>query len=209
MKKLVCLFLVCVLLSAIPMNVFATEEIFTKASHTAKACEVFPEFADKISGSFSSRTRSSTSAPEVVYSECRQVSDVHTMTYIEFDDGSAAVASLLSDPYKTINITNSSTGAGATSFTATLYCSHSESDDELYVRNVRFTTISNSFDCINSAGSTSGSTANVLTAGIYRQYETNADPAEARYGADFSRDGTVPLEISLKLRVKNNTYWVD
>ena len=74
---------------------------------------------------------------------------------------------------------------------------------------MKFTTVSSSYDHINSIGSTANSTADVIIAKISRQYETSSKPAEAVYSADFSRPGELPLAITVKLKVQHNSYWLD
>lgn len=78
----------------------------------AKACEVFPEYADAINSdniSANSRTRS-LAADEVVYTETRSLSDTESITLSQMSSGNVIVISRQeSSSYLDININSSNT----------------------------------------------------------------------------------------------------
>lgn len=225
-RKLLSLFLAfTLLLTALPFNALAKDDILSREEHLALACEIFPEYRDKILGvnSVSAYSRS-LSEREVVIADTRQVTENHVMTYAEYSDGETLIASSIfntpvsildsdsSSPFnKTVKFIDQATGGGATEYTVTLYVSAPyESDDEFIAENVKFTIVGGygegCYDCISSTGDISSSTTDRTWVSVHNQWETATSPARVQYNAEFKREGKVPFDPLIRLDLQNNIY---
>lgn len=226
-RKLLSLFLAfSLLLTVLPFYVLAEEDKpLSREEHLALACEIFPEYSDKILGVNSANAYSLCSSErEVVIADTRQVTENHVMTYAEYSDGETLIASSIfntpvtisdsdtSSTYtKTVTFTDHATGGGATAYTVTLQVSAPyHSDDEFIAKNVQFTIVGGygegCYDCISSTGDISSSTTDRTSVSVHTQWETATSPARVQYNAEFKRDGKVPFDPLIRLDLQNNSY---
>ena len=127
MKKLisVCLALV-LLLTTIPFSAFAVDETASESAEiVALACEVFPEYADRINNTPHHSAMARTVEPKtIIADETRFAGDSSYLNYKEYSDGTILLTQVRNndgDDFKYDLTTNSySTGAGATTANITV-----------------------------------------------------------------------------------------
>ena len=156
MKRLITLILcICLIGVSIPFSVSANEADTERDRLVATACEVFPEYASKITHSpenFKNRARNS-EARELVHNETRKVSDNQFMTYSEYSDG---VVLLSSSNYRYSTVQNGQETSGQnTTVTITITAACNIISGSFKLTNARYTISRNGYDRIDSAGTMS------------------------------------------------------
>lgn len=176
MKKMLCMFVVFVMLmSCLPVTVSASSSDKTDLSVSREeaveiACEVFPEYADKITTEFSrSRRAVYTDTPrELVREITRNVSENAVMTYAEYSDG-MILLSLTNDDFPYSEATNSLVIDGSIThidITVRAYCSYVSGTFTL--SGVKFDISANGYDRFTNTG-TANVSGNVF---VHRDYPT-------------------------------------
>lgn len=193
----------------LPISVMATEQSTSaKNRRLSLACEVFPEYATSIQSNNSTVSPRSYSATdrEVVISETRNVSDNQVMSYTEYSDGTVLIA--YSSYSKSTTITDIYTGSQSTNYTADLVVDCIDSDQTFIVRNLKFTLIKQSYDCITSTGSLSDSTTNQQYAYSVKSWEDDSGPARVYYHVQFQPNvsGSTPFEPLIYFTVGSDSY---
>lgn len=207
MKRLLSLVLAAALvISSISFSAFATETESERDILIARACEVFPEFSEKITASadeFTQQSRTVTKKP--VYTETRQVSDREYITYTEHSDGIVLLSDIYFE-YTTNEIGHEISGANTTvTVTITALCNYISGYFKL--SNVQYTISRSGYDQIDSAGSMSyGGNASLHTAYSPIWYETASQKAQISYRIKWflGPDPGDYLNSILTLEVGNN-----
>lgn len=212
MKKLLSLCLAAILLvTMLPVNVFAAETpLYTREDLIASACNVFPEYASKISNivpSSSSEQRQILESKMLVKTETRKLNENEQITYNEYSDGTVYV---VGSNLTVLDYTDSSTtGNPAT----TIYTGHISitsnvnGDALLIIEQIKYATVKGGNDYIISKGSvTYKYFAELVTSYISRQTQSNSNPAEITYRLNIrSADGTEVEPFTLYFRVINDS----
>lgn len=153
MKKVISLCLALFILFATMPVVHATDSsVNTHEELINLACEVYPEYANKIRNQKilpSSHARSS-EPPELIYSDSRDTSNGGTLLYSEYSNGVILLTNYT--PKKEVTVVDSNTGAGATAYTINISATCSGTNGTFTAKNVKYTTISSSYDRIDSVG---------------------------------------------------------
>lgn len=147
------------LFTTMPVVQAADSSVNTHEELINLACEVYPEYASKIRNQkilSSSRTRSS-EPPELIYSDSRDASNGGTLLYSEYSDGVILLTSYT--PKKSVTVVDSNTGAGATAYTINIVATCTGTNGTFTAKNVKYTTISSSYDRIDSVGTHKEETA--------------------------------------------------
>lgn len=187
MRKLMSVILVLVLMLSLACPAFAesvVEEKNTKLSReelTALACEVFPEYASKITSlPVAALSRSTTSEPTVVCCETRKLSEDETITYTELSSGVTSVI------YNKAWYEHSSSQSGnIKTVTGDFSVICNLSLEELYICDFVYCINSSGYDYISSYGTDSLSDCSVVA--IYKQKtETASSNAYLEYRVLFA-----------------------
>lgn len=215
MKKLisVCLALV-MLLTAFPVNAFAAENTDSEYDQLMElACEVFPEYADRINNTPNRSTTARSVEPKtVVADETRFVGDSSYLNYKEYSDGTILLTQVRNndgDDFKYDLTTNSySTGAGATTANITVKAYYAGGNTSSYFKlsNMIYTTVSNGYDTINSTGTASTTSGCSVMSGypITVLNESASGPAKIEYRLKYSLDVSMFFVSTLTIKVGNN-----
>lgn len=208
-RKLLSLFLAfSLLLTVLPFYVLAEEDKpLSREEHLALACEIFPEYADLISGTRTISTYLQRSTePEVVFSETRNLSDTYQMTLIEYSDGETVI---ISNNTTYISKIQSASGAGISYYVVDFLVTMEGSTQQFIVENAKFTINYNDYDFITSKGDFSNSTTSQKGGEIKQAYENASGDAWVQYSAEFARPGQLPLTPEINFRVGGNWYTFD
>lgn len=148
------IFAAVLLLTMLPFGAFAAEDKSSERDKLiAQACEVFPEYADKIRNQkMQPNSRShSLEASKLIYSDSRDApNNGGTILYSEYSDGIVLLTSYI--PTKKVTVVDSHTGAGATAYTINIVATCSGISGTFTAKNVKYTTISSAYDRIDSVG---------------------------------------------------------
>lgn len=201
MKKVFSLFLCfAILFSTLSIVASATEITAQNEEIFTTACEVFPEYADKIrlTSATTSTNRKSSEPVELLFTETRAVSEDRTIMYSEFSNGAVLLTSSVFSKDETTNSSSELGGVVTTTCTITVVCN--------YFSNVRFTLsriiykmLANDYDYIVSAGTPS---TNNSSRCIYNDPNTTNDDPYIKMKENASGDA----EISYYLRFYD-TNW--
>lgn len=212
MKKLLSISLILsILVCILPVASFATtDDALLHYDHIALACDIFPEYATILSGEIPSpNARSVSSEPEVIVRETRSIDENTEMTYVQYSNGVAYVAT--SDFDYTASLINQQTGGGATACTVNLTVDSNISDQTFRANNVNFTIVGQGYDIITYIGSLSSSTTNEAYVSSRRMEESNGSPAYVKYFAQFEpldiyNGRYTPFEPEIYFVVGSNSY---
>lgn len=211
MKRLFALVLSLILvISMMPVDAVATESNSERDELIALACEVFPEYANKISTTITvvnSHSRSVDSR-EIVASESRSASNGDIITYTEYSDGLI----LLSDTefYSQITYNDRQTGANATVVDISIRATCNLTNKAVTINNIIYTLNGSGYDSINAAGTASTVSGTSASRTVYRANETASQPAKLEYHLSFryaNSSGSI-VDSYLTLTVKNNSATV-
>lgn len=208
MKKLLSILLVFViLLSMVPSMASADATFDSDREKTlAMACELFPEHAYTIrNGGKNIQTFRSTGEPAVlVLTETRQYSEDITLTYTEYSDGSAYVASFWQHTTDTVSSDVSASG-NLIKYTVDLTVYTNYAPGKFKVKNIVFCIDSLWNDNIVSAGYvTSDSVSGELEEMTEWEDAENDVKAFMRYSATFPRSGATAFEPDFYFYVYDN-----
>lgn len=206
-----------ILVTAFPFQSFASEsDDLDREELIRHACEIFPEYADKILGYAVATHATQTSSEErsVVTSLTRDYSDNQTVAYTEYSDG---VILLAEHEYNyTHDVTNldKTTMSAAYTVNITATCVSSagqECNGWFSLKGLKFTLISSSYDMITSTGTATfkgDCTAVNTTPFSPIMSETANGPAMLRYYLTFrfSVKDTDFLTSTLEVKVGGNSY---
>ncbi len=208
MKKIISMILVAVLLcTSLPMSAYASEDEIVREELLTKACEAFPEFADKITNpqiSMAPNTRS-TGNQEPVYTETRQLSDTETIIYTEYASGLVLLTGIEGEWSRTVNDYESS--SFAVIYDINITASLNEPSGTFRLKNVKYTLVNNGYDAILSKGTPSRSTGcNGATEIVARMNETASQDAMILYELhfQFASSGYYTCRTELTLTVGDN-----
>lgn len=212
MKKLLTITLALFIVASIlPVASFATtDDTSSHYEHIALACDIFPEYADILSGDIPAiNTRSISSEPEVIIRETRSIDENTEMTYVQYSNGVAYVAT--SDFDYTTSLIGQQTGGGATACTVNLTVDSSISDQTFKAKNVKFTIVGQGYDTIVSEGDLSSSTTNDAYVSRISNWETSSQSAYVKYFAQFEPlpiyiGRYTPFEPEIYFVVGSNSY---
>ncbi|MBQ3192453.1 MAG: hypothetical protein IJB59_02655 [Oscillospiraceae bacterium] len=157
MKKLLSAILAMImLLTMLPIGTSAAETGNSERDELiALACEVFPEYAEKIHGdglSTSGNTSRTISAPELIKEETRCISDSNKITYSEFSDGSVYITN------SNLNLWYMTDNSVSDNSTTTVYTGHIaitcnfNGDAYICIKNLKFALVNGGNDYIISGG---------------------------------------------------------
>lgn len=219
MKKTLSLCLATIMiLLCIPIHVSATEDSTNDRQEIISlACEVFPEYSNKICKNNNSRSMNNAieSERELIFTEIRNVTEDEYMMYSEYSDGIVLLTNYAFD-YDILS-ENISTGAGATEVTMSLKatCAEDGYNGVFYLDNFRYVFNSYTYDRIISLGTTRAVGSCKLTENDdmtgyenprYSLYETSSQKAYAEYYLNFwpGSSGYFTFNSCLDIRVGNN-----
>lgn len=156
MKRIMSLLLVFVMvlvIAPVPAHAASSTENDVQAEMLETACDVFPEYADKIMAQvpMTANARSASTTRDLVVSESRNVSDDRVIVYSEYSDGLVLLADY---DYRYQTITNSQDIDGSTTYvdidiraTSNYFYGYFE------LQNVQFTIYGRGYDRITNVGS--------------------------------------------------------
>ncbi len=184
MKKLFALLLVFAMIFAtLPFTAFASEATSMQSQLTIKACNAFPEYANKIRAQEQQASKeklsiTSNQSKDVVINETRNISDKESITYTEFSDG-LIMLTTSSVSYSTTTTHVISSGS-RTYYTMDILAELvGFSGCHATLHNVKYIIDTNGYDKINSFGySTRGSKCTGCDVGIYPAAESASGPAK-------------------------------
>lgn len=208
-RKVLCMVLTLVLIISLTPSVFAdnTSNTDEYLQFIETACEVFPDYADKIHSKPSSESLVTFSLPQVVKSISRTSANGDILTYTEYSDGIVLLSSAnvsYTDGY--LNVINSTTTDYYLSFKVTA----NVSDEVLTVSNICYR-LSNGKSSILSRGSGTRSSGGLVHyASEYRQSEGYLTNACTGFTCDLARnDGYLPIEVTFMFYVTGNRWWTN
>lgn len=151
-RRLLSVLLALVMLLTTAPTVFATNEADVQQELIDLACEVFPEYTNKILNQRilpSSGMRSSDM--ELVCSETRKVSDLQTVLYSEYSNGAILLTDITADPPNVtyVDIVN---GSSSTVYTVNIRATCTGGYGSFTANNIKFSLISSAYDRIDSKG---------------------------------------------------------
>lgn len=188
MKRFLSAFFAVVLVfTMLPFGALAAEDgTSVQDELISQACNVFPEYAEKISRHFCSNQLQSQSlndySSKIVHSETRAISDDAVLTYTEYSSG---IVTLASAKYNASFTTEGTDVSGSITYvTATLKgtVSNVGCSNVFIAEDFTFAIYANGYDRITSLGNyyvTNG--GSIESAGIGRQIETATNPATAYF----------------------------
>lgn len=163
MKRTIALLLsIIITLASFPTYVSATEiKNYEDDPILDLACEVFPEYADKIRCQNTDKSAypniaTASKSRELVANETRAASDNEYITYTEYSDG---IILLTDYTYgKEVTITEESSNSLGLMRTMDIYtyCIAVSHLGNITFKNIKYTILDNDFDIIRSTGTTSG-----------------------------------------------------
>lgn len=208
-KRVLCLVLTLVLIISLTPSVFADNTSSTDEylQFIETACDVFPEYADRIYSTPSSADLATCSLPQIVESVSRTSANGDILTYIEYSDGVVVLSSanvLNTNSYH--NVINSTTTDYYLSFKVTANVSY----EVLTISNICYR-LSNGKSSILSRGTgTRSSGGPVHYASEYRQSEGHLTNACTGFTCDLARnDGYPPIEVTFMFYVTGNRWWTN
>lgn len=210
MRKYLAMLLAAVmLLTMMPLGAAAAETDTSERDELiALACEVFPEYTNKIKNkSIGANLLSRTSGQrELVATETRSVPDGETLIYSEYSDGVVLLTEY--DFGKEVTYVDRQTGAGITTTTVNIKATCSGTSGYFQLTNVVYTLVSSSYDMINDTGSAS-TTGNCSITKAYSPVlnETASGNAKLVYSLQFRLSSAAGdfLTSQLKLEVGDDS----
>ena len=191
------------LLSTMTFDVFATEDDIVREDLLTLACEVFPEYAQKIR--FQGISSNQRAQRSLVVNETRQVSDNSYLIYTEYSDGIILLTDYEFDAYAIV--TDSLTSSGATTCTVDIRAVCSNISGYFLVEDVKYTHVRSGYDSINSVGTYSHhGNCTIHTVHDPILTETATHGAELKYRLNFTAPGNITFNSLLTFTVRyNNT----
>ena len=219
MKRILALFLaIALLVSTFSIYASATETAdFEDDPRLELACEVFPEYADKIrcncdDTSMLSRINTADNARELVVSETRATSDNEYITYTEYSDG---VIFLTDYVYgKNVTITEEYPKAFGVMRTMDIYayCIAATELGNITFKDIEYTIFDNDFDVIRSIGTTSSVYRCEVLETDYLLSESPSENAYITFDIKWYTRGTGQagyfITSALRFSLGNNTPYV-
>lgn len=211
MRK-ICLLLCFLFLVTImfPFSVHATEAPLTYDELIELSCEVFPEYADRITNPVISSSSTYSTRDPVIISEVRTISDNEVLTYQEMASG----YSILSYSHKWDVISSSDNGYQFTK-TGSLYVYCSISPEVFALTEFTYKINTSGYDYISDFGETYLSSCTVMhsesSSNYRKQFENGSGPAYAVYNLTFNPldySAFVPVSCLVSLDVGNNVLVV-
>ncbi|MBR1972216.1 MAG: hypothetical protein IKA16_02120 [Oscillospiraceae bacterium] len=207
MKKVLSLTLALfLLLSTFPVYAMAAEtDTFDHDELIAMACEVFPEYASTIRGeNLANQVQPySLTAPTLILEETRQYSNSKSITYAEFSDGTASVASHEFYPTQVIIGTESDSSSG-TIYRSIIKATSNFNDECFMDSNVKYLIVANGLDRILSYGDFSDSTTHDTEIIGQRPYEEERAPAYVTYRTYFTVSDTESKHICITFKIQSS-----
>ena len=217
MKKFLSIFLALVMLLAfMPVSTYADEAKTERDILLEKACAAFPEYASKIAADNAPiATYSAQQERTVVFSETRALSGNELVSYTEYSDGLALLASVTPNRSVTYNSTTTSGARAKVDITVRATCSGVNS--YFTASNVKYTIEQYGDDYITSVGtpvahpsSTPSSDNCQYISYRLNSYETDSSKAYVAYSLSFrfASLSTAFIRTCLLVEVGNNTLSV-
>lgn len=220
MKRFISVVLTCILiLTMLPIGTFAAE---TKDDSKKvvdamffRACEVFPEYADKLSGNpkTSRSTTAEAGTPEVVVTLSRWISENESMTYTEYSNGIILLSTEQYNYQHDVSITETLPTSRTYSVNITATCR------DMYgtvfsgycrIEGLTFKVLYNGYDSILSEGNADCTTGCEFRNGKYSMVrnETASQAASVNYYIQFeyTPGSSSFLASTVTLRVQNDIY---
>lgn len=211
-KKLISICLAAlIILINLPIGALAAEAKPSEYDEfISLACDVFPEFSNKIRANNSSYSRNATSSQRKhVYTETRNVSENEYLIYSEYSDGLVLLTNYSFAYAPTYENISSTSQSRTVQVDIKATCNESGYNGIFYLNDVRYTLYFTDSDCIDSFGtySVSGS-CRVGNAGPrFNSTEDSSANAYVQYPLDFwpGDSGYFTLSSLLKIEVGDNT----
>lgn len=151
-KRISAILIVLVLLISCTPVVFAANKHRTQQDLIDLACATFPEYRNKILyQQVESPSARELSDVELVCSESRNISDLHTLTYSEYSNGLILLTEVEADD-PTVEYVDIISGSSATVYTININATCTGAYGEFTAENIKFSLISSGYDQINSKG---------------------------------------------------------
>lgn len=198
-RRLVSILIAIVMLfSSVPVA-FATNVIDDQQELIDLACEIFPEYANKIL--YQKALPPSVmriSDVELVHSESRNVSNSKTLLYSEYSNGIILLTETENEPaeVKYVDITS---GSSSTVYTINIKATCTDAYGTFNAENIKFTLISSAYDRIDSKGTYSFSNPEMLGFIGCQLVNTAPDP-NPRVVWNESASGNAEIEYMLMFR---------
>lgn len=142
---------VIMLLTMLPFPTVAAKDISERNEIIELACQVYPEFANKIRYQKITTSNNTRSAdPILVYSDSRNVSNNEILLYSEYSNGVILLTDYNFD--EVVTTVDSVTGAGATACTINIKATCSNISGYFQINDFRYTLVSSAYDRIDSLG---------------------------------------------------------
>ena len=184
MKKLFALLLVFAMIFAtLPFTAFASEATSMQSQLTIKACNAFPEYANKIRAQEQQIAHNqlsvlSNQSKDVIINETRDISDTESITYTEFSNGVIMLTG--SSVSYDVESDNTSTSGSNVNHTVDIYAElvgYPNCHVNLY--DIKYTIVKNGYDKITSKGtSVKGSKCTGCSVAIYPSTESSSSKAK-------------------------------
>lgn len=212
MRKLLSVLLAVIMLLSLSVPALASETSSDRAELIELACDVFPEYEDKIlSSNSSASTYSRTQAePVLIVNESRAVSESETLLYTEYSDGTVLLTDWeVTAKSPTVTIEDRYSSSFAVNYTVTLKATCTSVTGYYKLQNVKFSLINSAYDEITDTGT------EVLNEGCTNS-SISCKPIESTTPANISCDlifryadyASCIVQTKLKLNVSNDSYSV-
>lgn len=216
MKKPIALFLSLVILfTSIPFTVAAEDNTTDREALLSLACEVFPEFASTIAndGHNSNVYSRSVHEPTLVVSETRSVSENASLTYTGYSDGSYIITSLTYTPDYDYSYSNYESSSFATSITADVEATVSDSGGVFELSGITFSLINGANDTIIDDGTSSVNNYCIINRQLTTKWNetSSSNPAFIGYNLEFQfhSGGQYYHSTGLYIYIGNNSFSVE
>jgi len=206
-RNVTCLLLFVILLLSLSLTAFAESEStldeHEQMIHTA--CDVFPEYANKIRNTSPLSKYSTSSKPEITRIVTRETAGGELLTYTEYSDGvvllSSANVSPTGSSYKVID-------SNTTDYWRSFRVTSNISYQVLTVSNIHYRVSSGIASIIERGDGDSDCGVNVFLSSEYRQQEGPLSNACTGFTCDWTRiDGGLPYELKFMFYAAGNRWW--
>lgn len=203
---------ICYIMCAVPVQAEAATSHSAYNQIMALGCEVFPEFAHKITNNISSTPGNTRQmeVPTVIYSETREVSNNRSLMYTELSNGAVLLAELTFEKdvhFDSLTHTNSGT---IYYYTISLACNYSYGVFTL--SDVEYIALNAGYAYIYDTGTPSVNYNDQCryTAGTHRYMEDVSDylPAQIVYSLEFDDKNYYSTNVycgTLLIKIRGNT----